>query len=318
MVAATRRSKHPTRGVVAVSADSQQSRGVSQEEEVDSSSSSEEEADSSDGDSEENEENKVEERACSEDGKASPTQEDVPQRRLLGKKPLVWKPLQMKKTNAGGLNTTHVVTEKKENRLTHLVPGYTAPMKLNSSYEPHTLETLRQNAERTDVSTAPFCASTTQSNDAQKGKKVIPPGASSATASTPYAFKKGVRPTKDLSAGDGWFGMQPTAMTDELKTDLALIRNRNYLDPKRFYKSTDKSFGKTLQRGTVIEGAAEFYSSRLTKRQTRSNLTEEIMGDPELSAYASRKYKSMQHESCKKGQGKGKRRKISHKGRKGY
>lgn len=109
------------------------------------------------------------------------------------------------------------------------------------------------------------------------------------------SFKKGTKRQPDTSAGAGWFGMKPTSITDEVKTDLAVIKNRNYLDPKRFYKSSDK-FGSVLQVGTVIEGATEYYSSRLTKKQRRTNITEEIMADPSSADYTRRKFGKMQRE----------------------
>jgi hypothetical protein len=84
-------------------------------------------------------------------------------------------------------------------------------------------------------------------------------------------------------------------MTEEVKRDLAVIRNRNYLDPKRFYKSSDKT-SKYLQVGTVIEGNTEYFSSRLSKKQRRSNLTEEIMADPVNAEYARKKYVKMHQE----------------------
>eukprot|EP00961_Rhodomonas_salina_P281376 3801766-Rhodomonas_salina.1 len=37
-----------------------------------------------------------------------------------------------------------------------------------------------------------------------------------------------------------------------------------------------------LQVGTVMQGAAEFYSSRLLKSERRSNLAEEILADDRL------------------------------------
>ena len=90
-------------------------------------------------------------------------------------------------------------------------------------------------------------------------------------------------------------------MTEDLERDLTLIRNRNYLDPKRFYKSADSAHrgGKSqplLQRGTVIEGPTEFYSSRLTKKQRRTNLVDEIMADRETAGWAQQKFRKMQQE----------------------
>ena len=114
------------------------------------------------------------------------------------------------------------------------------------------------------------------------------------------SFRKGPRKQHDNTAGSGWFNMNPTPMTDQLKTDLAIIRNRNYLDPKKFYKSADSFAGKVLQVGTVIEGSSEFYSSRLAKRDRRQNLTEEIMADSTVSSYAKRKYNEIQSSKPQK------------------
>jgi hypothetical protein len=90
-------------------------------------------------------------------------------------------------------------------------------------------------------------------------------------------------------------------MTEELKNDLSVIRDRNYLDPKKFYKSADKQ-GNIVQLGTVIEGAAEYYSGRLTKKQRRSNFTEEIMADPDSANYAKKKFRSMAQEKTREAQ----------------
>jgi hypothetical protein len=184
------------------------------------------------------------------------------------------------------------------NGLTQLIPGYVAPLKLTASsldrYRPKGgIAELRSQAERTDASTSKFVVETTvgQAN----AMKRSPNGFMPPTYAPMYSsFKTGTKPAPDLSAGKGWFGMMPTPLTDEVKTDLAVIRNRNYLDPKRFYKSADSTKGKVLQVGTVIEGAAEFHSARLTKKQRRGNLTEEIMADPAASAYTKNKYRSMQ------------------------
>jgi hypothetical protein len=194
----------------------------------------------------------------------------------------------------------------KTNELSKLIPGYRAPLKLSCSslddkYRPAGgLEALRRQAVRTDPSTAPIVAGT---KDHQRHTKVMlqkskSGGGLPVTYAGAYSsFKKGTKPLPKNDAGKQWFGMAPTPVTDELKRDLALIRNRNYLDPKRFYKSSDAT-GKVVQVGTVIEGAAEFYSSRLTKKQRRGNLTEEIMADPAVATYAQDKFQKMQREKA--------------------
>lgn len=207
------------------------------------------------------------------------------------------------------------------NELTSLIPGYVAPLSLDTSpldsYRPSGgLADLTRRAQQTDASTAGFVVDAAEPH-AQVMKKKSNGCMPTTYASLYSSFKHGTKRAPDHSAGAGWFGMQPTQMTDELKTDLAVIRNRNYLDPKRFYKSADTNRNKVMQVGTVIEGSAEFYSSRLTKKQRRTNLTEEIMADPEAADYTKRKYKRMQQEKSAKGQ-KQNRKKMSKRARRGY
>jgi Fcf2 pre-rRNA processing len=102
--------------------------------------------------------------------------------------------------------------------------------------------------------------------------------------------------------------MTATAVTDAVRYDLAVIRNRNVLDPKRFYKKGDAKKWKTansnssaaassvmLQVGTVIEGATEYYSSRLTQQQRRTNVTDEVLASGD-AAYAQSKYQRLQRD----------------------
>jgi Fcf2 pre-rRNA processing len=191
------------------------------------------------------------------------------------------------------------------NPLTKLIPGYTAPMQLNTSsldkFRPSGgIRELQRRAERTDASTKDFVVGSTAKHAAAMRK--TPQGFLPKSYTDAYAsFKKGIKRPPDTSAGKGWFGMTPTPMTDELKTDLAVIRNRTYLDPKRFYKSADKHH-KIVQVGTVIEGPSEFFSSRLTKKQRRSNITEEIMADPSYRDYAQNKFKQMSREKTQQAQ----------------
>ena len=201
------------------------------------------------------------------------------------------------------------------NELTHLIPGYTAPLCLEakslkditgnslsqlrsaagqneSSANYPSVSTLNRKIEEFDPAVALKKVKTPSSIAIQKEQ-----GRSGAIPTTfSSSFRKTAKKQRDNSAGRGWFGMTPTPMSDQLKTDLAIIRNRNYLDPKKFYKSADSFNGKVLQVGTVIEGSSEFYSSRLTNRERKQNLTEEIMSDPTVANYAKRKYYDMQSE----------------------
>jgi hypothetical protein len=175
------------------------------------------------------------------------------------------------------------------NSLTALIPGYVAPLELDtSSLNPYraTLSELTRKAERTDASTMKF---------------VVPKSNSKMTSFMPtnyaaYSFKLGKKKSPDLSAGKGWFGMMSCEITDQVKSDLQVIRNRTYLNPKKFYKKADAFGSSHLQVGTVIEGSAEFYSSRLTNKERRTTLTQEIMADPEIASYAKRKFTTIQQD----------------------
>ena len=188
-----------------------------------------------------------------------------------------------------------------KNELTNFIPGYTAALRLDSSSlnsQRPGLENLRKRALVTDKFTSAFVKGTV-ANQQQTQAIVSSKPSSSSSLVVASSFKKGTKREAPNHAGDKWFGMVPTPLTDDVKHDLNVIRSRNYLDPKRFYKSSDKA-SKFLQVGTVVEGNTEFNSSRLTKKQRRSNLTEELMADPATAEYAKGKYKKMQQAKSAK------------------
>eukprot|EP01135_Chromosphaera_perkinsii_P000838 Nk52_evm1s152 gene=Nk52_evmTU1s152 len=99
------------------------------------------------------------------------------------------------------------------------------------------------------------------------------------------------------SAGKKWFDMKPTTMTDDLKRDFQILRMRHVLDPKRHYKSSDmKTIPKYFHVGKVIEGSAEFYSSRMTKRERKNNLAEEVLNDFDKRKYYKRRFTQYQQK----------------------
>ena len=104
---------------------------------------------------------------------------------------------------------------------------------------------------------------------------------------------------KPETVGKGWFDMKPMKVDEKLKRDIKIIQMRNYLDPKRFYKNPDK-IGKVLHVGTVVEGPDEYLSSRLTGRERKQTIVEEILGDSQLKDYAKRKYNEIQFEKQNK------------------
>ncbi|KAI1924579.1 dTDP-fucopyranose mutase [Ophidiomyces ophidiicola] len=98
------------------------------------------------------------------------------------------------------------------------------------------------------------------------------------------------------TSGPDWFDLPKTVITPELKRDLQILRMRNVLDPKRHYK---KENGKAKlpeysQVGTIIEGATEFFSSRIAKRDRKKTFVEEAMVIEQESGRFKRKYNEIQ------------------------
>ncbi|KAG0294138.1 hypothetical protein BGZ98_001883 [Dissophora globulifera] len=129
-----------------------------------------------------------------------------------------------------------------------------------------------------------------------------------------HVSKKQKKEEKEKTAGKGWFDLPQQVLTPELKRDLQILKLRNVLDPKRFYKREDKSkpkFPKYFQVGTIVEGNTEFYSSRLTKKERATTITGEVMKDLTGRDYYKRKFDEIQESKqsggkkfYKKGKGK--------------
>lgn len=96
-----------------------------------------------------------------------------------------------------------------------------------------------------------------------------------------------------------WHEIPEARMTPQLQKDLRVIENRQHLDPKRFYKSsgTGRRKGELPNRvhvGTVVVGAHEFYSSRLTRKERRRTILDEVMSDERIINYTKNKFKTLQ------------------------
>ncbi|CAN8255658.1 unnamed protein product [Cochlearia groenlandica] len=115
----------------------------------------------------------------------------------------------------------------------------------------------------------------------------------------PRKMNKIIRKQIKDTAGSDWFDMPAPTMTPELKRDLQLLKLRTVMDPKQHYKKSvsNSKFGeKYFQIGTVIEPAEEFYS-RLTKKDRRATLADELVSDPKSSQYRKRKVREIEEKS---------------------
>ena len=222
------------------------------------------------------------------------------------------------KSTAAKINATidHDAKHNK-NELTALLPGYTAPLRLETPI--HSLTTLSVTQLRKEASTREknrYRSQISLKNSVQPTsslsltKKIKTPSSLAnphnifQTTTTSFTSSLRNKPTKqnDTTAGSKWFHMTPTPLTPTLQSDLALIKQRTYLNPKKFYKSSDVTH-KIVQSGTVIEGSNE-YNRRLTKKERKRNFTEEVMGDVEVMGYAKRKFGESQMEKERRRGGK--------------
>ena len=97
------------------------------------------------------------------------------------------------------------------------------------------------------------------------------------------------------TAGKNWFNMPAVEYTPELRRDMRLLKLRGAYDPKRFYKTDDSSkLPKHFQVGTVIEGAQDFFSSRLTNRERKRTLTEEVAADADIKSVRKKRFAKIQ------------------------
>jgi len=150
-------------------------------------------------------------------------------------------------------------------------------MKLDtSSLDPYRMKTTTLTSSMSNKRTKELLSTTLPSSESSK-------------------IKRDQSSDRTKSAGPKWFHIQSHPFTESLQQDLKVIQNRNYMDPKKFYKSSDinssSSKNKIYQVGTVVEGTGEFFSSRLTKKQRKSTLAEELMADEKIRNYTKRKFK---------------------------
>uniref|UniRef100_A0A8C6QR25 Deoxynucleotidyltransferase, terminal, interacting protein 2 n=1 Tax=Nannospalax galili TaxID=1026970 RepID=A0A8C6QR25_NANGA len=120
-----------------------------------------------------------------------------------------------------------------------------------------------------------------------------------------HQLQKKRRKERQKTAGNGWFGMKAPELTDELKNDLKALKMRASMDPKRFYKKNDRDgFPKYFQVGTIVDNPADFYHSRIPKKQRKKTLVEELLADSEFRRFNRRKYSEIMAEKAANAAGK--------------
>lgn len=113
----------------------------------------------------------------------------------------------------------------------------------------------------------------------------------------PVAVKREAKAKREATAGSKWFDMPKGEMTSEMKRDLQLLKMRSVLDPKRHYKKDNSPLPTYFQSGTIIEGNTEYYSARLSTKERKKTIADEILADSESRKYFKRKYHDVQMSS---------------------
>ncbi|KAF2205168.1 rRNA-processing protein FCF2 [Delitschia confertaspora ATCC 74209] len=112
----------------------------------------------------------------------------------------------------------------------------------------------------------------------------------------PIALKRQKQEEKKATAGTQWYNMPATDVTPELRRDLQLLKMRNVVDPKRFYKKDNKApdIPPFSQVGTIIEGPTEFFSGRLQNKERKKTFVEEALAQEAETGRFKKKYNEIQ------------------------
>ncbi|XP_023515315.1 rRNA-processing protein fcf2-like [Cucurbita pepo subsp. pepo] len=116
----------------------------------------------------------------------------------------------------------------------------------------------------------------------------------------PKKLNKLLRKQVSDTAGRSWFDMPAQTMTPEMEKDLRLLKLRSVIDPKRHYKKGDsksKTLPKYFQVGTVVESSLDFFSGRLTKKERKATLADELLSDQALTQYRKRKVQEIEEQN---------------------
>jgi len=113
-------------------------------------------------------------------------------------------------------------------------------------------------------------------------------------------LKRRRKAEREKTKGSDWFNLPATELTEERKRDLEVMQFRDVLDPKSRYRSDDRSvLPKYFQVGTVVEHAADFYHSRLPRKERKQTLVDELLADAEFQKRSKRKYSEIMQKKTR-------------------
>ncbi|XP_014204399.1 deoxynucleotidyltransferase terminal-interacting protein 2 [Copidosoma floridanum] len=99
---------------------------------------------------------------------------------------------------------------------------------------------------------------------------------------------------REKTKGSQWYNLPATEITDEVRHDLEILQMRSALDPKHFYKKNDmKVLPKYFHIGKVLDNPLDFYGDRMTKKERKRTIVDELMADAEYAKFSKRKYEEI-------------------------
>ncbi|XP_049886329.1 deoxynucleotidyltransferase terminal-interacting protein 2 [Pectinophora gossypiella] len=105
---------------------------------------------------------------------------------------------------------------------------------------------------------------------------------------------------REKTKGPGWFNMPAPEVTEELKNDLQVLKMRSALDPKHFYKKNDMEvLPKYFQVGRIMDSPLDHVNDRLTRKQRKRTMVDELLADAQFQKYNKKKYKEIIDEKRK-------------------
>ncbi|GBP27773.1 Deoxynucleotidyltransferase terminal-interacting protein 2 [Eumeta japonica] len=137
-------------------------------------------------------------------------------------------------------------------------------------------------------------------------KSVLQPGIEKEHNLPPYnlsekKLKALRREERKKTKGPEWFNMPAPEMTSELKNDLNILKMRAALDPKHFYKKNDMEvLPKYFQVGRIMDSPLDHVNERLTRKERKRTMVDELLADAEFQKYSKKKYKEIIDEKKKK------------------
>ncbi|RCN35750.1 Fcf2 pre-rRNA processing [Ancylostoma caninum] len=109
---------------------------------------------------------------------------------------------------------------------------------------------------------------------------------------------------REKTKGRDWFDLPATELTEEAKADLELLQMRSAIDPLAFYRRNDRAvLPKYFQVGRVVDAPEDYYSSRMTKKERKKTMLDELLYDQQFTQSRREKFNAIQEREKKKRRG---------------